>query len=133
MISNVHASFNFTYVRALKLFCWFVQTYLDLVHADLLYRDYQSDHKFTLTTCTLNGVVSIALYLSLYVYMNLVDFGLIGLQYLNYVILIKWKFNTLNPNFLFSLVPVVPLMKFKYAHCRARKYVTFYAYENPFY
>lgn len=26
--------------------------------ADLLYKDYQTDHKFTITTCTSNGVVS---------------------------------------------------------------------------
>jgi hypothetical protein len=38
--------------------CWFVDCFRRSLPADLLYRDYQTDHKFTLTTYTSNGVVS---------------------------------------------------------------------------
>lgn len=44
-------------------YCLFVVVVVDddesfVFAADLLYRDYQTDHKFTLTTYTSNGVVS---------------------------------------------------------------------------
>jgi hypothetical protein len=39
-------------------FSWFIDLLLFSLVADLLYRDYQTDHKFTLTTYTANNVVS---------------------------------------------------------------------------
>lgn len=50
--------------------CWFI--------ADLLYRDYQSDQKFTLTTYTANGVVCLFHVEFEMEYFNLIDWEMVS-------------------------------------------------------